>query len=49
MPERGDGATHAIHGIGECLGVLQELIGGGLEESEVPLTVVELWVAGFWT
>jgi hypothetical protein len=41
-------ATHAVHGIGKCLGILQEFLRGGLEDSKVTLKVVELWIGGLW-
>jgi hypothetical protein len=41
-------ATHAIHGVSERLGILQELFCGALEDSKVPLIVVELRIIRFW-
>lgn len=46
--ERRDNTTHAVHGIGKCLGVLQKFLRGGLEEGEITLVVVELRVSGLW-
>jgi hypothetical protein len=46
--ERGEKGTHALDSFGECLGVLQELLGSGLKETKVPLIVVELRICGFW-
>lgn len=41
-------ATHTVHGIGKCLGVLQEFLRGDLEDGKVTLEVVELWIGGLW-
>ena len=41
-------ATHAVYSLGKCLGVLQELLRGGLEDAEITLEVVELWIGGLW-
>jgi hypothetical protein len=46
--ERVEKETHALDSLGECLGVLQELLGSGLEETKVPLIVVELRICRFW-
>ncbi|MGZ7144950.1 hypothetical protein ACXWOO_11320, partial [Streptococcus pyogenes] len=40
--ERGDDATHAVYSIGKCLGVLQELLRGFLEEGKITVIVIEL-------
>ena len=39
--------THAIDGICEGLGILQELLSGSLEDSKIPLIIVEFWVSRF--
>jgi hypothetical protein len=46
--ERGDDTTHAVHGIGKCLGILQKFLRGFLEEGKITVIVVELWVSGLW-
>jgi hypothetical protein len=40
--------THAVDGIREGLGVLQELLSGGLENPEIPLIIVKFRVIGLW-
>ncbi len=46
--DRGDDRTHAVHGIGKCLGILQKTRRGGFEDGKVTLIVVELWISGLW-
>jgi hypothetical protein len=43
-----DETTHAVHGIGKCLGILQKFIRGSLEEGKITLIVVELLIGGLW-
>jgi len=40
--------THAVDGIRECLGVLQELLSSGLEDCKISLIIVEFHVTGLW-
>ena len=46
--DRGNETTHAVHGIGKRLGILQKLFRGGLEEGKITLIVVELLIGGLW-
>ena len=40
--------THAVDGIREGLGVLQELLSGGLEDRKITLEIVKFRVGGLW-
>jgi hypothetical protein len=40
--------THAVHGVGKCLGILQKFICGSLEEGKIILIVVEFLISGLW-
>ena len=40
--------TDTVDGIREGLGVLQELLSGGLEDCKIPLIIVEFRVSGLW-
>ena len=40
--------THAVNGICENLGVLQEFLGGGLKDCKIPLIIVEFRIRGLW-
>lgn len=46
--DREDAMIHTVHCIGKCLGILQKFLRGSLEEDEITLIVVELWISGLW-